>query len=121
MKYTREQLADMSDFDINTALTTTILGEPWLSWAEVTDSGCLHLADSVGNPYFHDIIDYCNNWNNIMPLAIKYNIALSPADNNPNGGQWYADRIFSNELESCWCDDKPQRAVACVLLLMEEI
>jgi hypothetical protein len=114
MKYTREQLAGMSDYDINEALAIKlgyiINNTQYLGYAD-RDENIVLLYEGVG----FDL----NGWNTIMPLAIKYNIALSPADNRPEGGQWYADRIFSDELESCWCDKKPQRAIACVLLLME--
>ena len=115
MKYTREQLEGMSNLELSLALCGK-LGYDVYSYTPCNESEYPSIVIQDGAKYIPSFV--LDQWDCIMPLAIKYNIVLSPAQDAPDT-EWYADRIFSDELESCWCDDKPQRAVACVLLLME--
>lgn len=113
MTYTREQLERMSDAELNVDLHCMILGEPWQRFAAVSDSLkqlCLH--DAAGNPYFEDVPNYCNSWNDIMPLAVKNVIAIEPVD---GGLTW----IAGANTYFRFVDKSPQRAIACCLLMME--
>jgi len=114
MTYTREQLEKMSDDEINVDLHCKLLGEPWEIFAEVSDSLkqlCLH--DAAGNPYFEDVPNYCNSWNDIMPLAVEYKISLV----NVLGNNMWKSRDVEADIE-VW-SGSPQRAIACCLLMME--
>lgn len=118
MSYTREQLEKMSYAEINVDLHCKILGEPWGRFAEVSDSLkhlCLH--DAAGNPYFEDVPDYCNSWEDIMPLAVEYDVVWVKSQLTAFANiDW--DRDYFDFSHSYKCD-KPQRAIACCLLMME--
>jgi len=126
MKYTREQLGKMNDFEVNKALAEKLgftvetrsvfkINVPCV----VTESGDIH-----------KLSDYCNSWDDIMPLAVEHGINLTnlvvvdyKSENQKN---WVAceslDADWDRVLYSCgaaYDDDSPQRAIACCLLLME--
>lgn len=117
MTYTREQLENMSDFEVNKAL-------------------CLKLGldvsgvDEQRNMMTGDVLDFCQIWGYIMPLAIEHGINLTNlvvAHYEPERQKnWIAcenlDADWDRVLYSCgaaYDDDSPQRAIACCLLMME--
>lgn len=103
MRYTKQQLQSMSDFEINKAL-------------------CIKLGyDVTGvteqiNYMTNAVADFCHQWHLIMNLATMYTIALEPVD-SVNNLTWVAgaNTYFG------FTDKSPQRAIACCLLLMEEL
>jgi len=103
MKYTKEQLEGMSDFEISKAL-------------------CLKLGYDVNgvteqrNFMINAVPDFCSQWHLIMNLATKHVVALEPVDSGDKL-VWLAgaNTYFS------FTDKSPQRAIACCLLLMEEL
>jgi len=121
MKYTKDDLANMSDYEVNKTLAEIlgVLGEiPY---------GCqeFNLGDKVA--YYDSMRDiytcnesYCDDWSAIMPLAV---------DRGFNLGDSYESRYKTelNQLGKVWIatfdgcefkDIKPQRAIACCLVLV---
>lgn len=113
MKYTKEQLQGMSDLEVNRALAMVmdkyagVVGEWMPNGVKVNDD----------SGFFYSECDYCNNWNDVMPLAVEHRISLCPAEDRDDC-EWYGDKIFSDNIESCWSDVSPQRAIACCLILV---
>ena len=116
MKYTKEQLEAMSDFEVNESLCLKLGYKLMPDVAPIHDlqaavyhNGCKH------SEYNGTEINFCNNWNDIMPLAVEYGVNV-----NPNAGSAYAVLQPENQFRFC-NNDSPnaQRAIACCLLLME--
>jgi hypothetical protein len=99
MQYTSEQVALMTDDEINAALASKILGK------HITVEIVKNLIGLVG-----ECFDYCNDWNTIAPLASKYNLILD--FKNSDAWQEGSDGYYFKA-------DKPQRALAGLLLTME--
>lgn len=119
MTYTKEQLEAMSDGEVNVDLHAKILGGDWVKYADVSDnlkSLCLH--DAAGNPYFEDVPDYCNNWSNIMPLAVEHGIEYCKI-----GDGFIVSKNICSHLEFGLgiglYNKSLQRAMAGLLLMME--
>ena len=119
MTYTKEQLEAMSDFEINKALLLKVIEEDSLpvvwfsgvrfysenerifkSWLEVNDFGRYEEKEEI---------DYCENWSDIMPLAVEHGIDYCKYE----GGFVASNDRFGFYGESL------QRAIACCLLVME--
>lgn len=132
MKYTKEQLQEMSDKEINTALATLVFdaqGAPYVINQTVTLSKMDKMRqDCLGYelyPHAIDVIcgfgmrtDYCNNPSDIMPLAFEYAIGVEV---NPIRTEWLArtcDISMSSMSFICYIDKKPLRAIACCLILV---
>jgi len=63
----------------------------------------------------YEQVDYCNNWNDLMPLIIEYRIELREGTRT-NG--WKA---FHRGIGVVISNDTPQRALAeCVLLVLQD-
>lgn len=91
MTYTTQQLQAMSDHTINHALYAK-----------------LYYSSNVDFPKFCP--EYCNNHNDIMPLAFERFINMQHS-----GIDWIT---FKNDYQ--FIDKNPLRAIACLLLLMDE-
>jgi len=95
----------------------------------------LQLGEDVAERYLHDvvnvvlngnIVDYCGNWNDLMPLVVEYGIAFGQISyENENGdkifqaGRWTLpfERLESHTRTS----RNPQRALAeCLLLVLQD-
>lgn len=113
MKYTKEQLQGVSDFEVNKALGHLVYKN---SYIERSVHGGSEIS-IINKDFALVMVDYCNNWNDVMPLAVEYGISLCPSEDKKDC-EWYADKIFSRNLESCWSDKSPQRAIACCLILV---
>ena len=95
MKYTKEQLRGMGDFEVNKALEKLV-------GAYCDEFAGLHFPHP----------DYCNNWDDVMPLVDSLRISLIPCDSSKH---WVADSFC--ELFS-FIDENPKRAAACCLILV---
>lgn len=91
MKYTKEQLQAMSDFDVNKVLTKLITGYG------LPASCCL---------------DYCNTPNDIMPLAFEYELNIHKT--RCGDPEW----MCSSRTNRYYEDLNPLRAIACCLILV---
>lgn len=119
MTYATQQLQGMEDADINEAIAKKL--------GMVINSYC---GDAVMCGYeglrstFADR-DYCKNPNDTMPLAFERNISLIRSEAGINLDTWCACHgvvIQHGEIE---CDlsyaaQSPLRAIACLLLMMED-
>ena len=120
MKYTKEQLQGMSDFERNSVLLN-MLGlkvseEQYIEYSD-RDERCVivdkySVADTV--------IDYCNNPSDIMPLAFEHKLTISPQIERfdiPSAGLWVStDKNWNGKYSVM--DKNPLRAIACCLILV---
>jgi hypothetical protein len=127
MKYTKEQINGMSDFEVNNLIIK-------LSYDKLnTEKGrfvSLHSVHQDGNSnaavYFANhksgevvavgLFDF-SNWNDIMPLAVEHGVnygrVICPAG---SGAAYYAKQIDGDIITSY--EPTPQRAIACCLILV---
>lgn len=98
MTYTTQQLQGMSDHTINHALYHKLF-QAGVNMPDITP-------------------DYCNNPNDIMPLAFERGIKLDCVACPAGSGFVYYAKSYDGELQSDY--DSACRAIACLLLLMED-
>lgn len=108
MTYTTQQLQAMTNPEINREIAAKYFGYP-----EDKD-----IAKRINS----GAIDYCNNPNDIIPLAFERGICLvSPASPRvkkwtasytTGGGKWPVDDFV-------FADTNPLRAIACLILMMD--
>jgi len=128
MKYTREQLDLMSDFDVNKAIAslqpyTKIIGTG--EYPSQSDSAVHVEKRQFKHGNFVEFgIDYCRNWDDIMPLAVEHWVFLD------NGAVIDCEHRFIAYSETMrnygeiigahyeFSHDNPQRAIACCLILV---
>ena len=112
MRYTKEQLQGMSDSFINELLHKS-LGRFVNGAGQVT----YMLGDDVvyQNEGGANVrTNYCNNWNDVMPLAVEYMLCID----------WFTDGRCLVTQQNIKTDDiqyqseSPQRAIACCLILV---
>lgn len=116
MTYTTQQLQAMSNHEINCALAVK------LNVDHYTATGLLFTAKKHDGDNVISIsgaTDYCNNPSDIMPLAFERRIQIIPFEDNEKT-EWIADQVFNDSSESAYSDTNPLRAIACLLLMMED-
>lgn len=92
----------MTDYELNIAISEKL---------GITngDDGGYHQPKimDLSKPELERLIDYCNNWNDLMPLVVKYSKDLD----------WESGEDFYHSM----CDNKnTQRALAeCLLKVLE--
>ena len=106
----KEQLENMSDFEINKAIACT----QGMDYSGVTESMV----------HDYNMRDYCNNPSDMMPLVFELGIELSPLF----CGEWVAslvntyeydeEPIYDGDYQSV--HNNPLRAAAIVYLLMRD-
>jgi hypothetical protein len=115
MKHTKEQLRQMSDFERNKLLAKLV--DPN---ARVYRS--IEGSDGItidGSDYCRIMIDYCNAWNDIMPLAIEYGIMYEISENRLGERLVRAFNIDKTTITP-WTAISPQRAIAsCLIMVLE--
>lgn len=117
MTYTTQQLQAMTDHEINCALAVKLNADHY------TATGLLftakkHDGDNVVS--VSGVTDYCNNPNDIMPLAFERGIGI---EKNPLRIEWISRTCevnMSNKQFRCFIDKNPLRAIACLILMMDE-
>lgn len=105
MTYTTQKLQAMSDFEVNKALCSK-LGYDVSGISEQRNM----MTDAV--------TDYCNKPSDIMPLAFERGIKLDCVACPAGSGFVYYAKSHDGELQSDY--DSACRAIACLLLLMED-
>ncbi len=124
-KLCKEELQSHSDSELAILLTNLILGKEWTLFSEITQDGqYLHLADTLGNPYFQKIIN-TNDFNVIIELMQLHNIGLDIAGEllSSNLPTAYHNIILADihgYVESAdyfFPDQNPAKAVVCCLIL----
>lgn len=113
MTYTTQQLQGMSDFEVNKALFKKLGNR--CSYQEGTDGGLVFENWSI--------IDYCNNPNDIMPLAFERKIRLeySHLVECWAASAWKKTGAREQTMIASFGDkDNPLRAIACLILMMDK-
>jgi hypothetical protein len=118
MKYTKDDLAKMSIAEINEVLQK-ILGR----WVDGDGRITWMLGDDVITQTeggYAGKVNYCANWNDLMPLAVEHKIHFGPDGDLDNPINHYAisDKSISSENLIELVDSNPQRAIACCLILV---
>lgn len=110
MAYTTQQLQGMSDFEVNKALAEK-LGHKVSVLHEGTESQIV-VVNSIPA-----VINFTGNHSHIMPLAFERKIGLAP-----NKDSWEAFTLADNfqVISRQYVDKSPLRAIACLLLMMED-
>jgi len=100
----------MTNQELNLAIAQLVYPDAWYQ------DGCM-----VNGVVVIQLPDYCNNWNDLMPLVIEYGISLS--DNYQDGlfaaTKWHylGDATTFTSAR----DKDPQIALAeCLLLVLQE-
>lgn len=109
MTHTTEQLKVMTDTEINKALAD-LLKVKWQISA--VDDECL----MVGS----DVLDYCNNPSDIMPLIAKSGIDVEFGESKTIAATNLCALYEFGECDHWFEDENPYRAIACLLLLIGE-
>jgi hypothetical protein len=103
-KLTQEQVSELSDKDLNKRVAR------FFAFYYVGQNRCL----TAGGDYI-DLPDYCNNWNDLMPLVIEHEIAFNPIDRPALF--WVAGSNSYHPTKN----KIPQRALAeCLFLVLQE-
>lgn len=119
IKYTKEQLQAMSDFEVNKALAV-LLGFKLSNWLN-NNYGHYEVE---GTSLISPVRNYCNTPNDIMPLAFEHGISLIKLDsawaatNNP--AAYITDSIYRfNKVGgvSDW-NENPLRTITCCLIMV---
>lgn len=119
----------LTDFELNKAVAEA-LGAKIPKASVIKSSPFLDIKDNViisfsddGSRYDELFPDYCNNWNDLMPLVVEYLTAFWRAVDDPragdDAGKWTAawGSVLSPKVD--W-NDNPQRALAlCLLKVLE--
>lgn len=117
MKYTKEQLQAMSDFEIGKSLAIecgkVIASEQYFHYGDRDEN--VVLLFPAGESF------NINNPADIMPLAFKHNISIISGD---GGKTWWAEYATEINHQFIMCskqscqDVSPLRAIACCLILV---
>ena len=103
----------MTNQELNLKIAQLVYPDAWYQ------DGCM-----VNGVVVIQLPDYCNNWNNLMPLVIEHGIDISnhiDGDGNKciEAEWWYNQDIDCISVYSH--DTTPQRALAeCLLLVLQE-
>jgi hypothetical protein len=116
MKYTKDDLSKMSIAEINEALHKILVrwvdGDGHVTWMLGDDI----ITQTEGG--YAGKVNYCNDWNDIMPLAVEHGIGMGKS---PVRKEWVArscNHDHSQFMFRCCFDASPQRAIACCLILV---
>jgi len=118
MKHTSQQLKGMSDFDkgllLCNLLGLSVRKEQFLNYCDRDPNVVLlHGAESFN----------ISNWNDIMPLAIKYGIGTLSEDGEIYGATtntFLHYTSFPDAHAISFTSGKPQRDIACCLIMLLE-
>lgn len=126
MKYTTQQLQAMSDYEVNKALAKKLLDKQGAPYNFV-ETKPTKLEDLRGTDLskvvsvvcgFGFRLDYCNNPNDVMPLAFERGIKLDCVACPAGSGFVYYAKSYDGKLQSDY--DSVCRAIACLILMMED-
>lgn len=114
----------MSDFEINARITGIVEGEDFSQWAVTADETAFYHCGFDGSQHHSvDILDYCNNPSDMIPLVFENNISLIK---DCDCEEYYARPDFCDINGDFSVNDgrfvmheNPLRAAAIVYLLMQ--
>ena len=104
----------MTDYKLNLAIMTALGLAPIERWNTSHDNGittseCTFKADPT---------DYCNSWNDLMPLVVEHEITLYEPNQAGTWPNWNAVKFFPalgvEDIQVL--NESPQRALAECLL-----
>lgn len=112
MTYTQDQLDLMCDAEINAKVAQKLGIESFRVFEGTLIVAYKHPGDNVIS--IEGVVDYCNRWQDIMPIFTQYRMYLAPQDLSHayNAGIDYGDCAESFNTNPC-------RAIAEAYLLME--
>lgn len=121
-KYTQAQLEAMSDLHLNIAVTSIENKEDYSQWAISADETQVYHCGVDGSQYHYvDILAYCNNPDDIMPLVFESRFDLGFHQE----GEWCVSTVSHLHHNDCayyfQCFNKnPLRAAAIVYILVKQ-
>lgn len=116
MKYTKEQLQEMSDLDINKALA--VLSGWRLDNGQNNELSSALVVRKHCDGITRTAVDYCNNWNDVMPLALVHNLDIELREFESTAATDIHELAEFGKCNRWFSDGNPQRAMACCLILV---
>ena len=113
MKHTREQLDGMSDSEINKRIMV-LLGYELSNWLNDNFGHYKHGESTIAK-----VIDYCQKWESIMPLAVEHGITLKRVACPAGSGFAHYAESYCGLYHTDYIEP-PQRAIACCLIMVLE-
>lgn len=111
---------DWSDFDVNAFVTMHVYNLHDWEYSENMQQ-FFHCGVTGDETYTQNVIDYCNNWSYMGPLAINSNIVITPCMGSNNGdATGYFEHKNPITIDFC-VNDKALRAAAIVFLMMNGV
>lgn len=110
------EVSKMSDFELNANIARFDKGLAWM--AAYPSEQKVIVCNLEGKSVYKDV-DYCNNWNDLMPLFLEHRIIAVPYKDD----LW---EVYHHEYSDCIQprypdDDNLQRALAeCIYLVLQE-
>lgn len=113
---TKEQLQAMSDFEVNKALSLLLddFEEPPADCVTEIIGDKLFYRNRSHGSYVECHKGYCEEPNDIMPLAFDNHLTIHYVDNGCEH-KWFATKPYSPEH---FHDVNPLRAISCCLILV---
>ena len=112
----------MTDAELNLAIAKLVYTECEDFWQKYDEARVrINWEDDMGFIHTGKIVDYCNNWNDLMPLVVEHEIALTGSTTkNWWCGYWRSPTLRTiNDIQAHHED--PQRALAeCLLKVLQE-
>lgn len=104
MKYTVNQIEEMSNYDVNVAVAKKY--NPENSKVEGWLDGFL--------PKFNP----CSNWNDVMPIALKYGMVIELSQLSGTRVSYSINFDLNDKYKESW-DENPCRAICEVFLMID--
>ena len=104
---------EMSDFEINQAVTCEVHGcQMW----GVNKDGSFYHCGVLGDAYIHQpVVDYCNNPSDAWPIILENKITIFSPNDTHDDSLWMAELDESHMFSA-----NPLRAAMIVFLMMQE-
>lgn len=116
-KLTQDQVSQLSDEDLN--LLLSVMLHPNSKITEVPKGNGGYQLMTCYNNSCRPILDYCNNWNDLMPLVCECGISYSDRKGLQgfNEGRFLATCLRGYRAEG---DCLPRVLVECLFLILQE-
>lgn len=101
-----EEISKLSDFELNKSIAEALGFH--ITQEHMANEGHVHVWNDNG--FIRRIPDYCNNWNDLMPLVVKYKLCLSNLYDNTD---WAAIKTdYKGYQRHVVINKNPKRALA---------
>lgn len=125
MKLFKEQLEEMSDFELNKALHLNILTrKPMKDLESITyKHGAFDVRFKSGANFLSHLKNYLHSYDDLMPLAIEHGIGILSEDGEIYGATtntFLHYTPFPDAYAISFTSGKPQRDIACCLIMLLE-